>query len=149
MTNEQNSITLNERFRNIKDQYDPKHLKYIHSKTVDNLLYHTDSFSLNHHKDQVHLALSKYFDTIEVNYVNNISTSLELFNKYIRPLTKLFSDLKGFHLTVKFWIISSWTIPIFIFLYFVGVPIYFYVGLAIIYIVVIIRNYYFDSNTMG
>ena len=146
MNGDHDFATLRKRFKNIKEQYDPGDLKYIHSKTVDNLLYHADSFLLNHHKDKIHLTLINYFDAIEMNNINNVSTSLELFNKYIKPLTKLYVDLKEFHLVIKFWILLTWVIPISILLYFVNAAFSLYLGLFIFYLVAIFRNFYFKRR---
>ena len=146
MTGDQDFAKLRERFKNIKEQYDSGNLKYIHSKTIDNLLYHADSFWLNHHKNQIDSTLTEYFDTIEANHIASVYDALELFNKYIRPLTKLYADLREFHLAIKFWILLTWALPIFLLLYFVDASYYFYAGLFILYALAIFRNYYFESK---
>ena len=137
---------LRERFKTIKKRYDLRSLKYIHSRTVDNLLHHSDTFWLNHHKDQIHRTLTEYFDAIDLTHIGSVSDSLELFNKYLRPLTKLYADLKDFHLMIKYWILLTWALPVFLLLYLVDASYYFYVGLFILYALLIFRNYYFESQ---
>ncbi len=146
MLTNQAFLTLSERFGNIKAQYDVGHRKYIHSKTVDNLLHHADSFSLKHHKDQIYITLAEYFDIIDTDHIDNTGDALNLFNKYINPLTILYADLRGFHLATKLWLIFVSAFLIFLLLYFLNTSIYFYIGLLILCLAAIFRQFYFERK---
>ena len=142
MTNEIKFITLQNRFKEIKDLYSKKNYKYIHVRTVDNFLAHSDNILIKHCKQEIFKTLTEYFDVISSKQINNITESLELFNKYIRPLTNLFSELRGFHMATKLWIMILWTLPFFILLYFLKSSIYFYIGLGALIILLMIRQLY-------
>ena len=146
MTDEINFIALQNRFKDIKDFYSNENYKYIHFKTIDNFLAHSDIFLMKHHKQEIYSTLTEYFDIISSRQIDNINESLELFNKFIRPLTNLFSDLRGFHLASKLWIMILWALPFFILLYFLKASIYFYVGLVALIFLLAIRQLYFKRQ---
>ena len=143
MTDEMDFIILQNRFKEIKDLYSTKNYKYIHVKTVDNFLAHSDKSFMKHHKQEIFKTLNEYFNTIDSKEIDNITESLKLFNKYIGPLTILFSDLRGFHMAIRLWIILFWTLPFFIFLYFFNASIYFYIGLSALTFFLVARQFYF------
>ena len=151
MTDEMDFIILQNRFKEIKNLYSKKNYKYIHVKTVDNFLAQSDNSFMKHHKQEIFKTLVEYFNTIESKKIDNITESLELFNKYIRPLTILFIDCKGFHMAARLWIILLWTLSFFILLYFLNGSIYFYIGLAVLIISLVARQFYFlnQKKTYG
>jgi hypothetical protein len=104
-----------------------------------------------HHKQEVYKALSEYLDIIGSKQIDNITESLELFNKYVRPLTTLFSDLRGFHMAPRLWVMIVSTFPVFIMLYFLKVSIYFYISILALIILLAIRQRYFarQKRTYG
>lgn len=73
--------TLQTRFAEIKDGYANENYKYIHVRTIDNFLSHADDFSMKYHRDEIHKALTEYFDVISSKQIKNVTDSLELFNK--------------------------------------------------------------------
>jgi hypothetical protein len=105
---------LQNRFSEIKELYSSDKLKYIHIKSVDNFLFHADSLYMKHHKEEIYKTLNEYFDIIDSTQVDNPSDSLQLFNKYIMPLSNLYSDVKGFQPIFHLRTIIIWTVPIFI-----------------------------------
>jgi hypothetical protein len=151
MTDEINFIALQNRFKEIKSFYSRENYKYIHVKTVGNFLTHSEKFFMKQHKQEIFKTLTEYFDIINSKQIDNITESLELFNKYIRPLTNLFSDLRGFHMASRFWIMLLWTLPFFGLLYFLNASVYFYVVLASLIILIVARQVYFmkQKKTYG
>jgi len=146
MTDEINFITLQNRFKGIKDFYSKENYKYIHVKTVENFLADSENFFMNQHKQEIFKTLTEYFDIIDLKQIDNISESLELFNKYIGPLTNLFSDLRGFHMAARLWTMLLWTLPFVILLYLLNASIYFYIGLAVLTILLVARQVYFKRQ---
>lgn len=132
---------LQNRFVEIKESYSAENYKYIHVKTIDNFLFHADSF-MNHHKEEIHKTINEYLEIIGSTQINNIADSLQLFNKYIRPLTTLFTDLRGFHMASRLWIKLSWTLLIGILLYLLRASIYFYIVLIVLTIFILARQLY-------
>ena len=151
MTDEMDFIILQNRFKEIKDFYSTKNYKYIHVKTVDNFLAQSDNSFMKHHKQEIFKTLTEYFNIIDSKQIDNITESLKLFNRYIRPLTILFSDFRGFHMATRLWIILLWALPFFILLYFFNASIYFYIGLAALIILLVARQFYFlnQKKTYG
>jgi len=146
MTDEIKFITLQNRFKEIKGFYLKENYKYIHAGSVDNFLAHSDNFLIEHHKQEIFKTLTEYFDVISSKQIDNITESLKLFNKYIRPLAGLFSESRGFHMAIKLWIMILWALPFFILLYFLKASIYFYIGLGILLILLMIRQLYFKRQ---
>ena len=151
MKDETDFFTLQTRFNKIKSLYAGRTQKYIHVKTVDNFLSHSDNFFMKEHRQQIFKLLTDYFDVIESKQINNITESLELFNRYIKPLANLFSELRGFHMAVRLWIILLWLLPIFILLYFLNASIYFYIPVVALVILFLARQVYFtrQNKTWG
>ena len=146
MTEEINFLTLQTRFKEIKEYYSTENYKYIHVRTIDNFLFHADYFFMKHHKDEIYKTLTQYFDIISSKQIDNITESLELFNKYIKPLTNLFIDLRDFHLAPRVWIILLWTLLAFVALFLVKASIYFYIGLLVLTILFIARQLYYSNQ---
>ena len=138
-----NFLTLQNRFKQIKELYSSDRLKYIHIKSIDNFLFYADSFYMNHHKEEIHKTLSEYFDIISSTQVNNIRDSLQLFNKYIIPLTDLYKDLKGFKPILHSRTIIIWTLPILVLLFLLKSGMSFYIGLVIVVCFVFVRQLYY------
>lgn len=145
MTREINFLPLQTRFTEIKESYSAENYKYIHVKTIDNFLFHADSF-MNHHKEEIHNTLNEYLEIIGTTQIDNIAESLQLFNKYIRPLTNLFTDLRGFHMASRLWIKLSWTILIGILLFLLKASLYFYIGLFVLTIFILVRQLYYSRQ---
>ena len=101
---------------------------------------------MKHHKDEIYKTLTQYFDIISSKQIDNITESLELFNKYIKPLTNLFIDLRDFHLAPRVWIILLWTLLAFVALFLVKASIYFYIGLLVLTILFIARQLYYSNQ---
>ncbi len=141
-----NFSTLQSRFEQIKLSYTKDNYKYIHVKTVENFLYHANTFFTNHHKEQVFKTLSGYFNIIDREKIKSASQSRELFEKYLRPLSNLFHDLKGFHLVSQTWVIITWSLPLFGLLYFLNASIYFYIGLLVCVFYFLVRQLYFQRQ---
>ena len=146
MTEEINFIALQNRFNEIKNFYPPKTIKYIHVRTVDNILAHANSFFMKHNKQEIFKALTEYLDIIGSKQIDNITDSLVLYDKYIRPLTNLFSDLRDFHMALPVWIMTLWLVPFYILLYFLKASIYFFVGLAALFILLVARQVYYTRQ---
>ena len=146
MTETINFSNLQNEFNVIKKLYSNKNYKYIHAKTIDNIIYFADSFFMNKDKEEIHSTLSGYFSILTLDQVNNIHDSLKLYKTYIEPLTNLYSDLKGFHLSVKYWIISLVTLSVFVILYLVKASTYYYIVLAVIAILLVIRQLYYGEK---
>ena len=146
MTDEINFITLQNRFREIKEFYSAENYKYIHARTIENFLAYADSFSMKHQRQEIYSTLTEYFDMISFKQIDNIIESRKLFDKYIRPLTIFFCDLRGFHMAARLWIMIVWTVPIFVLLYLFKVSIYFYAGLAALIILLVVRQLYFKAQ---
>ena len=143
--------SLQNRFNKIKEIYLPESLKYIHAKTVDNFLFHADSFFMRNNKEEIFKTLTEYFENIDTRRIDNTADSLELFNKFIKPLATLYVDLKSFHLASRIWVILFLTILFIICLYFLHATIYFYIGILMIVFFLIGRqlNYKRQRKTYG
>ena len=148
MTEAINFSNLQNEFNAIKKLYSNKNYKYIHAKTIDNFIFFADSFFLNKDKEEIYRTLSEYFSILNSTEVDNVHDSLKLFKKYIAPLTSLYIDLKGFHLALKFWIISISTLSFFLILYLVKAPNYYYIGLGSIFIILVARQLYYGKKKM-
>ena len=146
MTEDITFINLKSRFAKIKEFYSTKNYKYIHVKTIDNFLFHADSFFMKHHKEEICKTLTQYFDIISLKQIDNTAESLNLFNKYVRPLTNLFSELKGFHMAARPWIIIFATLLVSVIFYLLRASIYFNIGLIAFVILLITRQSYFSRQ---
>jgi hypothetical protein len=146
MKDETDFFTLQTRFKEIKSFYPGANLKYIHVKTVDNFLSHSDIFFMKEHKQQIFKLLTDYFDVIESRQIDTVSKSLELFSRYIKPLANLFSESRGFHMVMRPWIILLWLLPIFILLYFLNASIYFYAPVVALATLFFARQVYFTRQ---
>jgi hypothetical protein len=151
MTDEIIFSTLQRQFKQIKELYSSENYKYIHVKTIDNLLSNADSFFMKSQKEEIYKTLSEYFDIIGSKQIDNVTESLELFNKYIRPLTILYSDLKDFHIAPRPWIIVLWILFSFFMLFFLKASFYFYVSLTALIVLLLSRQIYFirQKKTYG
>jgi hypothetical protein len=146
MTEEINFKILQNRFNEIKDFYSSENYKYIHARTVENFLAHADNFSIKRHRQKIYNTLWKYFDIISSTQIDNVAESQKLFDAFIRPLTIIFSESIGFHTAVRLWIMIVWAVPVFALLYLIKAPVYFYTGLAVFIILLLIRQLYFNAQ---
>jgi hypothetical protein len=139
-------LTLRNEFKKIKGMYPIESYKYIHTKTVDHFLFHADSFNLNQHRAEVFNTLTDYFQEVRSTNVMDIAGSLQLFNKYIKPISRLYIDTRDFHLAIKTWVICLWVLPFFILVYLIKGSFYFYIALSILTIFLFVRNLYYRSR---
>ena len=147
MTDEIDFKTLQNRFKNIKELYSRANYKYIHSKTVDNFLYNADDSFMQTDKKEIYNRIVEYIEVINSsNQIDNAVQSVELYNEYIRPLTPFFTQLKGFHMAFRLWVVTLWTFCIFALLYLLSAPVYFYAIVVASFIFFISRQLFYDRK---
>ena len=146
MIEEINFGDLQNRFTEIKKLYPLNKQKYIHANTITNFLTHANEFFMKNDQQEIHKTLSEYFDILNSTKIENVTESLQVFNKYIKPLTLLYSDLRGFHMAIRLWVLFISSIAIFFLLYLLKATTYFYIGTFALALFFVARQLYFKSR---
>jgi hypothetical protein len=146
MIDKQNILALYNNFEQIKNSIPPSKLKYVHSKTVDNFIFHLEKFSYQAEKQKVYDGLTKYFDYLNNVRVEDAKTSQSAFIEYIHPLTNIYSDYLDFHLAIKPWIMILYAFVIASCLYLFNAPILAYIVGASVLLLLVVRHFYFQKK---
>jgi hypothetical protein len=101
---------------------------------------------VKHHREEIYKTFTEYFDIVGSKQISDIGESLELFNKYICPLANLFIDLRGFRLAPKPWVVLLWTLFVSVVLCLFDASLYFYLGLLVVTILIIVRQLYYSKK---
>ena len=98
--------------RNLKGR-DSK--RFYHLRSVENFIYHIDKIHSQSEREKMYDLLMTYFEASnQYSHYITIEDSLVLFNKYLKPIGKYYSDNHGFWIFVKPWIIIVWIMIFFI-----------------------------------
>jgi hypothetical protein len=106
--------------------------KYCHLKSVSNFIYSYDKINATE-KERVFLLLDNYLEIIKEQPAFDATSSLELFNEFIRPIGVLYQETLSFMPMINLWVVGFWLFVLFIGLYIFHVPIvgYFIAGIPI------------------
>lgn len=111
-----------ETFNRLKDSIPKKEWQYYHIESLENFIYHLNSFSNDRTRNRVMESLINYMNVIteisrkeDVDYINIYR---DLNRKYIYPLGNIYSDELGFVLKPDVHILLLALIVLFIIMYF-------------------------------
>ena len=143
-------MTLSQKFESVIKMYPRNKLKYIHYKSVRNLLFQLDKFPDNHDKNKIIELLEEYINYIDEYPVITKSTdSLQLYTDYIQPVTELYRPYVNFHVTIKPLNLLIILIPVFLILFLFKIPISIYIYIIIFAALIIFRHFYYERKRVN
>jgi hypothetical protein len=93
--------------------------KYYHLKSIENFLYNFDKLSDEESKQYVKDLLAECIDYYQCHSISNVFESLDIFQKYLKPVGQVYERQLNFSITIKPWLFTLYVLIGFLFVYLV------------------------------
>ena len=101
----------------LKDVLDSRHKKYYHLNSIENFLFHFNNLN-NDNREIVLQLLIQCFNYYKTHSIRDIYESLDVFQRYLKPIGKIYELQLGFSIFIKPWLFLLYIIPGYVLVYY-------------------------------
>lgn len=115
-----NLIEVTQEFSKIKTEIGSFNKKFYHLNSIENFIHNFGLIKSDSSRNFILNSLEDYFIYCNGNSITEIHKSLEIFNKYLKPVGKIYEKEAGFAIFIKPWLLTLYIVAINFIVYILG-----------------------------